>query len=336
MSIATNSGTRSLEMRILSTNGRVFLHQLGTTLAAAYGGLSNPRCRQSIAALAANIDGELREKIRPPTGDSGVCVVRGLHIDEQAVGRTAPIWAAVDGAASLPLDLQMLLLASMIGEPFGWQGQQEGRLVNNVMPAKGYETVQTGASSEILLSPHTEDAFHPHRSHVFLLACVRNFEGVATTISSIRDTELSDSDIEILSRPTIPILPDLTYGDLEKWGDPVPIPTLWERSDGLCMRYDPDYTPWAEADPDYRAAYERLGRELERVSRRLVLEPGDVAIVDNDMVVHGRVPFTARFDGTDRWLKRVNISMPDRPRPVAELTENGYDQQVDYLSLELK
>ncbi|MET8654137.1 TauD/TfdA family dioxygenase [Nocardia aurea] len=336
MSSAVDSAVRPLEIRTLGTRSRAMLHELGTTLAAAYGSLSNPRCRQAISAFAANMDGELREKIRPPATDSGICVVRGLFVDERSLGRTPPIWSAVDEAASLPTDLQMLLLGSMIGRPFGWRGQQEGRLVNNVMPARGYENVQTGASSSLLLSPHTEDAFHPHRSHVFLLSCIRNVDAVATTISSVRDVELSPADRETLLRPTIPIMPDLTYGDMERWGPAGPIPTLWERSDGLCLRYDPDFTPWTEADPEYQAAYRRLSEELERVGRRVVLEPGDVAIVDNDVVVHGRVPFTARFDGTDRWLKRVNIAMPDRPRPVTELDENGYGQQVEYLCLESK
>jgi hypothetical protein len=29
--------------------------------------------------------------------------------------------------------------------------------------------------------------------------------------------------------------------------------------------------------------------------------------VDNRNVVHGRRPFRAGFDGSDRWLKRVNV-----------------------------
>lgn len=331
MSIAVSAKVDVLELRLLSTTAQTFLHQLGTTLAAAYGDLSNPRCSQALAAFAASIDGELRDRIRPPTTDQGVCVIRGLHIDQNLLGATPPYWSAIDTAVSRPLDFQMLLLASMVGQPFGWHGQQEGRLVNNVMPARGYETVQTGASSSILLSPHTEDAFHPQRAHLFLLGCVRNPDAVATTVASVRDVELSEADREILSRPTVPILPDLTYGDLDKWGPAQSIPTLWERPDGLCIRYDPDYTPWADADPEYRQAYQRLGRELARVTSEVVLEPGDVAIVDNDMVVHGRVPFAARFDGTDRWLKRVNVAMADRPRPPAERSENGYDQRIDHL-----
>ncbi|HRE02697.1 MAG TPA: TauD/TfdA family dioxygenase, partial [Ilumatobacteraceae bacterium] len=39
----------------------------------------------------------------------------------------------------------------------------------------------------------------------------------------------------------------------------------------------------------------------------VLLEPGDLLIVDNSMVVHGRSPFTPRFDGTDRWLQRAFV-----------------------------
>lgn len=321
-----------LEVRHLGENSRATLSELGTTLAAAFGGTSNPRCQQAVTTLADNVDGELAELVRPPSTDSGVCVLRGIAIDDEAIGKTPPIWAAIDEDTSLPLDLQLLLVADILGEPFAWQGQQDGRLVNNVVPARGYEEVQTGASSSTLLSPHTEDAFHPHRSHVFLLMCVRNPDRVATTVSSVRHVELSAEDREILSQSTIPIYPDLTYGELDQWGKAEPIPTLWQRSDGACLRYDPDYTPWHEASPRYRNAYERLTAELQRVRQSVALEPGDVAIIDNDVVVHGRVPFTARFDGNDRWLKRVNVAMPDRPRPQSERHENGYGQEIDYFA----
>jgi enduracididine beta-hydroxylase len=39
-----------------------------------------------------------------------------------------------------------------------------------------------------------------------------------------------------------------------------------------------------------------------------VLEPGDMLFVDNFRAVHGRRPFSARFDGRDRWLKRINVT----------------------------
>lgn len=57
------------------------------------------------------------------------------------------------------------------------------------------------------------------------------------------------------------------------------------------------------------------------------LDPGEVLVVDNDLVVHGRVPFQARYDGTDRWLKRSSVRAKGRrTRPPAEESEHGYGQ----------
>ncbi|MGW4720752.1 hypothetical protein [Nocardia sp. NPDC004260] len=44
--------------------------------------------------------------------------------------------------------------------------------------------------------------------------------------------------------------------------------------------------------------------------------------------VHGRVPFTAHYDGADRWLKPVNSWLPQRPRRAEESEENGYRQRT--------
>jgi L-asparagine oxygenase len=43
---------------------------------------------------------------------------------------------------------------------------------------------------------------------------------------------------------------------------------------------------------------------IEEIKTSVVLEPGDLLVVDNNVAVHGRSPFTPRFDGYDRWLQR--------------------------------
>src|SRR5207244_3461625 len=114
--------------------------------------------------------------------------------------------------SSFELDLVMLLLARCAGEPFGWQGQQGGRLVNNILPSPGHEHEQSGASSKTLLSPHSEDAFHPERANLLMLGCLRNPDLVGTTVSSVRRVELTAAQRRLLSTPTLPILPDVSYG----------------------------------------------------------------------------------------------------------------------------
>ena len=40
----------------------------------------------------------------------------------------------------------------------------------------------------------------------------------------------------------------------------------------------------------------------------IVLEPGESVYVDNFRALHGRPPFTPRYDGTDRWLRGIYLT----------------------------
>lgn len=66
---------------------------------------------------------------------------------------------------------------------------------------------------------------------------------------------------------------------------------------------------------------------LDRCGTTVPNAPGDLTLIDNDVAVHGRIPFRPRYDGTDRWLKRVLIR-PNRERPTAEPAEDGYGEQT--------
>ncbi|MBC7301795.1 MAG: TauD/TfdA family dioxygenase [Nocardia sp.] len=303
-------------------------HRLGDALHTPT--LHDPALIAQITERAGELPDSARHAVRPPATAAGATVVRGLPVHDADFGPTPADWqcAAEDAHhGSLELDIALLLLARCAGEPFGWQGQQNGRLVNNIVPAAGHEDEQSGASSSVLLSPHTEDAFHAQRANLLMLICLRNPDRVATTVSSVRQVRLSDDDLRTLTTATLPILPDVSYGT--GFDQLAPLPTLWLDENGCTTaRYDPAYTPLGDADASFRTAYARLTAELARVSHAPALAPGEILLVDNDVAVHGRVPFRARYDGTDRWLKRVNIRLPERRRRAQESSENGYGQQV--------
>ncbi|MEV7075809.1 TauD/TfdA family dioxygenase [Streptomyces sp. NPDC091972] len=288
---------------------------------------ARPALLRRVATSATRLGETIRHACRPVDTDDGLYVLRGLSVDDGGIGPTPGSWATA-GDRAAAWDLILLLLATVMGHPIAWDGQQEGRFVHNIVPAPGHEQEQTGASSTVLLSPHTEDAFHPGRAHLLLLACMRNHDAVATTAASIRKVRLAPDDVALLSRPVLPILPDDAYAEAQDFeGEPPRVPVLWQTAAGPTLRYDPAYTPLDEAPADYRAAYDRLTAELERVSVAVALEPGDVLVVDNDQVVHGRVPFRPRYDGTDRWLKRASVRVPGRrSRPLTEADEHGYGQ----------
>ncbi|WP_107659266.1 TauD/TfdA family dioxygenase [Nocardia suismassiliense] len=324
---------------------RELAREISTTLDSTLPDLASTAVTLTDAIVIAQIErrfaelpADVRRTMRPPATAAGATIVSKLPLTDAEFGPTPPSWReaaqwsgdAARRAHSFELDLVMLLLARSAGEPFGWQGQQGGRLVNNILPSPGHEDEQSGASSKTLLSPHSEDAFHPQRANLLMLGCLRNPDLVGTTVSSVRRVELSAAQRRLLSTPTLPILPDVSYGSGHEQYSATPLPTLWTSAgpDETTLRYDPAYTPLDDADAEYRAAYARLTAELERVCVTAALTPGEILLVDNDVAVHGRVPFTARYDGTDRWLKRVNIRLPDRPRRSEEADENGYGQRV--------
>ncbi|GAA2678033.1 clavaminate synthase family protein [Streptomyces aculeolatus] len=314
-------------VRPLDATAAAELTTAAARLTAAYGSAASPALLAALPGARARLGDEVRHGLRPVDTADGLFVLRGLPFDDAGAGPTPGHWSDAGGNGA-PWDAVLLLVASLMGTPIAWDGQQGGRFVHDIVPAPGHESEQTGASSSVLLAPHTEDAFHPGRAHLLLLCCLRNHDAVATTAASIRRTALAPADVTRLRRPVVPILPDDAYEEARRYaGTPAPVPTLFATPEGPTLRYDPAYTPLDAADGPWRAAYRRLGDELARVSVAVSLEPGDVLVVDNDVVAHGRVPFRARYDGTDRWLKRASVRVPGRrTRPAAEAAEHGYGQ----------
>jgi L-asparagine oxygenase len=280
----------------------------------------------------------LREHVVPPDRNVGTRTVRGLLDTPFPAGPTPDRWGQPQTLETRALDLAIALIALSVGSPFAWAGQQGGRLVHDIVPTRGFETMQVGASSQAPLEWHTEDAFHPERAHIIVLACLRNPDHVGSRVASIRDADLGDADLDMLRRTDAQILPDDSYHG--SWppngtepargeaGAGPGVATVWDAGDGPFVRFDPAYTRFLAEDPEFRAAYDRLGASLERASATVDIGPGDVLLIDNDLVVHGRAAFTPRYDGTDRWLKRILLHL-DRQRPAADArAEHWYDRPI--------
>ncbi|MFD5824362.1 TauD/TfdA family dioxygenase [Lentzea sp. NPDC060358] len=271
---------------------------------------------------------ELREHIAPPDREAGTRTVRGLLDPFLPVGPTPLRWGLPQTPELRALDIAIATIALAVGHPFGWAGQQGGRLVHDIVPTQGFETMQVGASSQTPLEWHTEDAFHPERAHLVALVCLRNPDGIGSRVSSVRDLDLTGAEMDVLRRRDSRILPDDSYP--ESWqagGGEDGVAAVWDADDGPCLRYDPAYTRFLTEDPEFRAVYDKLAVSLERASTVVDIQAGDVLLIDNDLVVHGRNSFTPRYDGTDRWLKRILLHL-DRPRPADAATEHRYDQPI--------
>jgi Fe(II)/alpha-ketoglutarate-dependent arginine beta-hydroxylase len=262
---------------------------------------------------------------------TATCVISGLPVDDAAIGPTPSHWAAhATPSPTTREEAVLLMCGSLLGDAFGWATQQNGTIVHDILPIRGEEDEQLGSGSESPLKWHTEEAFHPLKCDYLGLMCLRNIDGVATTIATIDDVALSDEDLDVLFQPRFLIRPDTSHlsgngppvpsaaeaGLLaaartrvsEMNAEPQPVAVLYGTRNAPYMCADPCYMTAVPADSYAIAALRVLEREVTAHLRDLVLEPGDICFIDNFRAVHGRNAFTPRYDGTDRWLKRINIT----------------------------
>ncbi|WP_221354530.1 TauD/TfdA family dioxygenase [Streptomyces beigongshangae] len=240
---------------------------------------------------------------------SPVTVVRRPPPEED-VGPTPSHWRLRGRAATAAHDLWLALVAMQAGDPVCWQTLQDGRLFNDVLPIRGEEHAQTGHGSLHHLDFHVEDAFDDHRCDVLALLCLRNPDLVATTVADVGALAgIGADDDELLRRPRFGILPDPEHLRTSRSADPSPVwrPVLSGGSQPY-LRVDPAYTTTAPGDDASAQAFSRLCRRLEAALVRVRLGPGDLVVIDNHRAVHGRDPFAPRYDGTDRWLRKLTLT----------------------------
>lgn len=305
-------------------------------IASEYKSVEDPQLIRRATIYAHELPRRIRQfltefKLLEPA--DGVCLISGYPIDNVRIGKTPAHWKwKLDAATSFEEQIMFLLLGCLLGDPFAWATQQDGYLMHDVFPIEGNQYDQLGSGSEQTLWWHTEDAFHPHRADYLGLMCLRNPDGVATTLGAPDISRLSPEQLDVLFQPRYQIKPDESHSeknesDLRKQvrqsdGDaildsayeqmrklnaaPPPVSMLFGNRQTPYVRLDPYFT--TPLDDEAGAALNALAKSVDDNLQELVLQPGDCVFIDNYRIVHGRKSFKARYDGTDRWLKRINLT----------------------------
>lgn len=236
---------------------------------------------------------------------SGVCVVSGYPIDDQKVGETPAHWRKGSGASpAMEEEVFLNLCGALLGDAIAWAHQRDGLVCQDLVPIKGHEDAMLGSGSELELVWHTEDARYSYRGDYIGLMCLRNPDAVPTTFASIDEVRLEPDRIGPLFEEAFVFRPDPSH-PTDK--DPERAAVLFGDPDSPYLRFDP-YSMDRPESEEARLAMDYLIRAIDEKLTGIALMPGDCLFIDNYKAVHGRSSFKARFDGTDRWLKRINIS----------------------------
>ncbi|WP_228900646.1 clavaminate synthase family protein [Streptomyces sp. DH1] len=266
----------------------------------------------------------LRKKLsefRRDSGPDGGMLLRGLPVDSMGLPPTPAVNGSVQREPSLGAAV-LLTVACGLGDPGAFRPEKNGALVQDVVPVPGMEEFQGNAGST-LLTFHNENAFHDHRPDFVMLLCLRadptGRAGLRTACIRRVLPLLSDRTVDALWASEFITAPPPSF-NLSGPGEAAGPVLLGDPS-------DPDLrVDLAATEPVTERAAEAL-RELQdrfdatATTHRLV--PGELAIVDNRVTVHGRTEFTPRYDGTDRWLQRTFV-LTDLRRSRALRPADGY------------
>ena len=201
----------------------------------------------------------------------------------------------------------LLKAASDYGFPISFTQEQNGALIQNVYPVQNTETQQISSSSKVELGLHTETAFHRYKPTMVLLLCLRGDSKAITTYADIDEIvkHLSPEVLYTLTKPWFTTTVDESFRTNGEDDMEIVCSILKENQDTPKYAICYDEALMKGLNEQATNALSELKQAIGKSTQEITLSTGDLLIMDNTRVIHGRLPFQARYDGSDRWLQRV-------------------------------
>jgi hypothetical protein len=310
------AGPRVVRYRLAPDEAR-HVEDLARSVAVEYADLAGSRFLADVRLIAHSLPVGLRRAVNAARLDEGthVILISGNPVDDEALGDTPGHWRDAENDGARVAGAVLMLEAALLGDAIGWTTQQGGRILTDVLPIPGMENSLVSSSSHTELGWHTEDAFSPYRADYVGLFCLRSNDDTPTTVSFVDPMLLPEAAIRVLMEPRFLFSPDHSHGTRDA-PDVVRAPILDGPVDAPVLRIDRDFTTPLPGDVEAERALRQIVGQLDANLYDVRLTAGDVGFIDNRNVVHGRRPFQPRYDGRDRWLRRVNVAVDlRRTRP---------------------
>jgi L-asparagine oxygenase len=233
----------------------------------------------------------------------GTLLIQGLPVDPNPPA--TPLSEEPTPVSDLPVaSAVQLLVMCLLGEPIAYRDEKNGEMIQSVHPVAGREERQENTGS-VFLEFHTEDGFHPFRPDFLSLVCIRqDHDKMARTASaSIRRAlpHLPHAVIDLLRRPEYRTKLASSFGEQTRYAAAQPVLSGDFAVPEICV----DMHATQPLTDSAAWAFGHLRKVLESVAIDAALSPGDLLIVDNRTALHARTGFVPRYDGQDRWLRRM-------------------------------
>lgn len=245
---------------------------------------------------------ELREARR-----GGALLIRGLPLGKNICATPGEPFAK-QPILDLGSEIFLVMISTLVAEPFSFREWDAGFMVHNKYPIRSHREVQFGSNAVEFLV-HTETPFREFSPDYIALLCLREDPtGEAVTrlcdIGEIIES-LSDADREVLQGAFFAFETDNPAVQIDGKSYTLPMPIITTRDRDQVFEYVHDLVG---IHKEAQEVLNRLKSKVEAAVVDLFLTGGDLIIIDNSHMVHGRSAYEPNYDGTDRWLQRLLLT----------------------------
>jgi L-asparagine oxygenase len=237
---------------------------------------------------------------------TGFLLIRTIPIDDELeptpLGNNHKI-----GEKTTLAKIQSILI-SVMSEMISYEAEGYGRLFQDVVPIKSMENEQTSLGSNKELEIHTEQAFSKLRPDILSLACLRSNPYAKTYTLPVHKIieNMNPEEILMLREPLWNTGVDLSFklhgkefieGDVRG-----PLSIIHGLEKDPLLLFDQDLMSGITEESHFMIKKIINIYGEHRIAH--VLQPGEIIFIDNNRAVHGRSPFSPKYDGKDRFLVR--------------------------------
>jgi L-asparagine oxygenase len=240
-------------------------------------------------------------------GAPGALLLRGVPVPADLPPTPRAPYGGI--GARVGAEPVLLALASLIGEALSFAAMRGGARVHNIYALPGDAATQK-ASNAVRLDLHTEMAFQDGAPDALAILCLR--AGPAPPATDLADLGVAWRGLDGATRAR---LAEPAFGFPSSYGADgavrfaAPLPAAEQTPDGPAWRFD---EAARGATPAHDAALAALKRALAASAEAVTLAAGDLLLIDNRRVAHGRAAYAPGYGGGDRWLQRVLIRRAPR------------------------
>lgn len=155
--------------------------------------------------------------------------------------------------------------------------------------------------------------------------CYRNTECVETLFVNINQLELDEKIKNILYQDRFFVNPDQShmphnnisnhwrmqseqFNKMKKMlMEPLKCPVLYGAKEYPMMTVDQAFMFVPDKDHEAKIALDAFYEALDKKAIKIIMNPGDIVIIDNLATAHARASYKPYYGPRQRWIRRVNI-----------------------------